>query len=107
MGSHIEGFTPREVEKAKRVRKIYRDLNALCLKIWIRQNMEKYVPVSFVDTDLVEKIFKADVPTIKEKSKKPHPPIVNQNDIIELPDELQHNGRKLELAIYVVYINDE
>ena len=27
-GTHVEGFTPREVERAKRVRKSYHDLNA-------------------------------------------------------------------------------
>ena len=109
-GTHIEGFTPREVEKAKRVRKLYHDLNApsiASLKVWIRQNMAKNIPVSFSDVDLAEKIFGADVPTLKGKSTKPHPPIVNRNDVIELPDELQHNGQEIELAIDVVYINDE
>ena len=66
----------------------------------------KNIPVSFADLDLAEKIFKADFLTIKWKRTKPHPPIVTQNDIIELPDELQHNGWKLELAIDVVYINN-
>ena len=109
-GTHIEGFTPREVEKEKRVQKLHHDLNVqsiVSLKVWICQNMERKIMVSFADVDLAEKIFKADVPTLKGKSTKPHPPIVNRNDVIELPDELQHNGRKLELAIDVVYINNE
>ena len=38
---------------------------------------------------------------------KPHPPIVNKNDIIEIPPELEVKGMKLELAIDVVYINDQ
>ena len=69
--------------------------------------MAKHIPVSFADVDLVEQIFKADVPKIKGKIIEPHPPIVTQNDINELPDELQHNGQNLELAIDVVYISDE
>ena len=72
-GTHIEGFTPREVEKAKRVRKLYHDLNApsiASLKVWIRQNMAKNIPVYFSDFDLAEKIFGANVPTLKGKSTK-------------------------------------
>ena len=98
------------MERAKKVRKLYHDLNAqsiVSLKVWIFQNMAKNIPIFFADVDLAEKIVKAKVPRIKGKSTKPHPPVVHKNDVIELPEDLQHNGRKLELAIDVVYINDE
>ena len=67
-GILIEGFTPREAEKAKRVRKLYHELNApsrVSLKVWILQNMAKNIPVSFADVNLAENIFKSDVPTLK------------------------------------------
>ena len=54
--------------------------------------MAKHIHVSFADVDLAEHIFKVDVSAIKGKSTKTHPPIVTQTDIIEPPDELQHNG---------------
>ena len=47
---HIEGFGPIEVEKVNILRKLYHDLNAPLMpsfKIWIRQNMENTIPVSF------------------------------------------------------------
>ena len=69
--------------------------------------MGKNVPVSFEDVDLMEKIFQKDVATLKGKLVKPHPPVINKNDIIELPPELNVKGRKAELAIDVVYINDQ
>ena len=57
--------------------------------------------------DLALKIFKTDVPTLKGKSTAPRPPVVTTEYIIELPDELKHNGGKIELSIDVVYINDQ
>ena len=47
------------------------------------------------------------MPTLKGKATAPRPPVVTTEDVIELPTELQHNGRKIELAIDVVYINDQ
>ena len=108
--NHVEGFTPRQVETARKVRKLYHDLNApsiSSLKAWIRQNMAKNIPISYDDVDLAEKVFKKDVPTLKGKGTRPHPPIVRTADNIKLPAELIHNGRKIELAIDVVYINDQ
>ena len=55
--------------------------------------MGKNVPVSFKDVDLMEKIFQKDVAAIKRKSVEPHPAVVNKNDIIELPPELNVKGK--------------
>ena len=58
MATVIEGYTPREVARAKRARKLYHDLHAETvsnLKVWLRSNMGKNVPVSFKDVDLMEK----------------------------------------------------
>ena len=90
--------------------KLYHDLNVPnipSLKVWLQQNMEKNVPISHGDVDLALRIFKADVPTCKGKSTAPRPPVVTTEDVVELPDELQHKGRKIELTIDVVYISDQ
>ena len=43
--------------------------------------------------------------TLKGKSVFPHPPVVTTKDIVKLPTELITKGRKIELAIGIVYIN--
>ena len=106
----IEGYTPREVERAARARKLYHDLSAENIrnvKVWLRSNQAKNVPISVDDVNLAEKIYLADVATLKGKSVRPHPPVVTRNDMIELPPELMIEGRKIELAIDIVYINGE
>ena len=53
----VEGFTQREVDRAVRARKLYHDLcakNVSNVKMWIRSNQEKNVPVSVEDLNLVE-----------------------------------------------------
>ena len=110
MATVIEGYTPREVARTKWARKLYHNLHAETvsnLKMWLRSNMGKNVSVSFKDVDLMGKIFQKDVATLKGKLVKPHPPVINKNDIIELPPELNVKGRKMKLAIDVVYINNQ
>ena len=69
--------------------------------------MAKNVPISHKDVNLAHRIFKANVPTCKGKSTAPRPPVVRTEDVVEFPDELQHKGRRIELVIDVVYINDQ
>ena len=55
--------------------------------------------MSAEDLNLAEEIFKVDVATCKGKSTRPHPPVVDKNDIVELPPELRVQGMKLELVM--------
>ena len=106
----IEGFTSRQIARAKLARKLYHNLHAETapnLKVWLRSNMGKNVPVSCEDVDLMVRIFGKDVATLKGKSTKPHPPVVDKNDFIDLPPELKVKGMEIELAVDVVYINDQ
>ena len=57
--------------------------------------------------DLSTKIFKVDVPTLKGNSVRLYPPVVKNNDIIEIPSELKTKGMKVDLDIDVVFINNE
>lgn len=109
-GTTIEGYTAREVMRAKKARKLYHDLNAPSipdLKVWIRANMGKNNEVTCDDINLAEKMFKADVPTYKGRGIKPRPPVVFATDIIELPPELKVRGRKVELSVDVLFINNK
>ena len=106
----VEGYTACQVTRAKMAKELYHNLHAETvpnLKVWIRSNMGKNVPVSCEDVNLMVKIFGKDVATLKGKSVKPHPPVVNCNNMIELPPELKVKGMNIELAINVVYINHQ
>ena len=110
MTNTIEGFTPKQVARAVRAKKLYHDLYAETvdnLKIWIRSNITKNVPVGMDDVNEMVRIFSNDVAPLKGKSVEPHPPVVNRNDVIELPPELKVKGMRIESAIDVVYINDQ
>ena len=110
MNNAIEGFTPRQVVRAVRAKKLYHDLHAETvdkLKAWIRSNVARNVPVSTEDVNEMKRIFGKDRATLKGKRTKPHPPVVDKLDIIELLPELNVRGMKVELAIDVVYINDQ
>ena len=73
----------------------------------MRSNQSKNAPVSVEDVNLAEKIFKTDVATCKGMSTRPSPPVVTTNNLIEFPKELVTAGRKIELAIDIVFINNE
>ena len=60
MATSIEGFTQREIERARRARKFYHDLNAKSVenvKVFIRSNLARNIPVSSEDMDLAKKVF--------------------------------------------------
>ena len=59
------------------------------------------------DFNLAEKIYLANVATLKGKSVRPHPPVVTRRDMIELPPELMVEGKKIELAIDILFIDGE
>ena len=49
---------------------------------------------------------KYDVPSIKGKMTKPHPPVVSKEDFVEMPKELDVRGLIIDLAIDILYVND-
>ena len=71
MNNVIEGFTPRQVARAVRAKKLYHDLHAETadnLKAWIRSNIAKNVPVGVEDVNEMKRIFGKDRATLKGKS---------------------------------------
>ena len=104
----IEGFTRREVKRARACRKLMHDLGAPSysdLKKFLRMNLCRECPVSSGDVDLAMKIFGKDVAVLKGKSVKGKPPVVGKEDEIELPPELVIE--MVELAIDVIYVSTE
>ena len=105
---NVEGFTPREVDKAKAARKLHHDLGAPGypeFKLLLSTNGICDCPVSVHDVKLAEKIFGPDASVLKGKRTKPHPPIVGKENLIELPDEMQL--KETEVALDVVYVEDQ
>ena len=95
----VEGFTQREVDRAVRARKLYHNLgaeNISNVKMWVRLDQPKNVPVTVKDLNLANKTFKADVATCKGKSTHPKPSWVSKSDIVELPPELRMEGREIK-----------
>ena len=110
MSTDVEGFTQREVDRARAARKFYHDMNAeniSNMKTFIRTNQAKNIPIATEDFALAERVFGKDVPTCKGKWVRPKAPVVRQSNTIDLPRELRIAGMELELAIDVVYINKE
>ena len=104
----VEGFTEREVMRAKRCRKLLHDLSAPSyndLKALLRQNIVKNCPVSFEDVDLATRIFGKDSSIIKGKDTRPRPPVVTKEDMLDLPDELKIT--ETELAVDVMFVEDQ
>ena len=70
----IEGYTQREILRAKRARRLYHILTApdmADLKVFLRQNIMRNCPVEVDDVNLANAIFGKDVPTLKGKSTRP------------------------------------
>ena len=106
----IKGYTPRQVARAKRAKKLYHDLHAETipnLKNWVRSNMGRNVPFSHEDINLMVEMMGKDVSTLQGKTVNPKAPVVDKCKIVEIPIELDVKGKKVELTIDVVYINDQ
>lgn len=112
--THVEGYTPRQVQKAKLTRKLYNDLSApeyQDLKFFLRHNIAKNIPIILKDVNLVEGIFSKGVENFKGKSTcpHPHPQVISEEDFIELPPELLTNNDRNDLALDIIsiYINEQ
>ena len=105
--TQIEGFTQREVDRARAARRFYHGLSAKSVKnieAFIQFNIAKNIPISTEDMNLVEKVFGPDIPFCKGKWAKWKPKVVKDNDTIKLPPELRVKGMQIELAVNILYI---
>ena len=108
--TEMEGFGRREIERAKRARRLYHQLKAPSEKDFksiLRQNIIRNCLVEEKDIDLAHRIFGKDVPTLKGQSTRPKPNVVVDTEI-EVPEEfLDKMTKDLELAIDLVFINSQ
>ena len=54
---------------------------------------------------LAEKVFGKDIWVLKGKITRPHPPVVTNEDIVEIPEELRI--KDTEVALDMVYVEDQ
>ena len=99
--------TPREVKRAKAARDLLAALGTPSiadLKAIIAMNAISDLPIKTADIDLAEKIFGADLGTLKGKTtRRKALPMVD--DRIAIPPELYENRDSLELCMDLMYVN--
>jgi len=103
---NCEGFTKREVEGAKRARKLLHASgfpSLAALKQAVRVNQFKNCDVTYQDLVNMESIFGKDVATLKGKTVNRKTPAVVE-DHIELPRELKIRN-DLVLCMDIMHIN--
>ena len=105
--SNIEGYTKRQVDRAKAARDLYHKVGAPTitnLKALLRQNILSNCPVTPEDVDLAEKIFGPDAATLKGRTTRRNP-APTKADYIDIPEELLQDNRDVDLYIDVMFVN--
>jgi hypothetical protein len=100
-------YTEREVQRARKARELYHALGSPSLKDFkaiITMNGIGNNPVTIEDIGIAEKIFGADVGTLKGKTTRSKPiPVVN--NYIKIPRELVRRQHDIVLCIDTMKIN--
>ena len=99
-------YTPREVERAKKARKLYQTIGTPSVKDFkalLRMNVIQNCPVTEKDVDIAEKVFGKDITTLKGKSVRTRPVPVVQ-DYIGIPPELKQQHREVDLCADIMFI---
>jgi hypothetical protein len=102
------GYTQRQFEQAKRARELYHIVGTPTIetfKTLIKMNAIRNCPVTTEDVNIAEKIFGADMSSLKGKStRRKSTPV--RDDTVKIPEELIANNRKIELCIDVMCVNE-
>jgi hypothetical protein len=102
------GYTQRQFEQAKRARELYHIVGTPTIetfKTLIKMNAIRNCPVMTDDVNIAEKIFRADMSSLKGHSTRRKSAQVRE-DTVEIPEELIANNREIELCIDIMYINE-
>ena len=100
-------FTKRQVDDAKKARKLYHTMGCPTLqnfKHMLRQNIIMNCPVTSEDLDNAEKIFGPDIGTRKGKTTQKKPTPVKRDEI-KVHKELIEKGQDLTLCMDIMFIN--
>jgi len=102
---NIEGYTDREVARARRAHELYHIIDAPDMRLmkqvspWITNS-----PVTTENTNIAIKIFGPDVDTAKGKgTRQKSKEIID--DYIEIPSQLYERNNCVILCIDIMYIN--
>jgi hypothetical protein len=102
------GYTQRQFEQAKRARELYHIVGAPTIetfKTLIKMNAIRNCPVTTEDVNIAEKIFGADMSSLKGKlTRQKSTPV--REDTIEIPEELMAHNHEIELCINIMYVNE-
>jgi hypothetical protein len=101
------GYTQRQFEQAKRARELSHIVGTPTIesfKTLIKMNAIKKCPVTAEDANNAKKIFGANMSSLKGKStrRKSTP---EREGVIEIPEELILQNRKIDLCIDIMYVN--
>jgi hypothetical protein len=102
------GYTQRQFEQAKRARELYHIVGTHTIELFktlIKMNAIKNCPVTTEDVNNAEKIFGADMSSLRGKStRRKSTPV--QEDVIEIPEELILQNCEIDLCIDIMYVNE-
>ena len=100
-------LTKRQFERAKTARDLLHNLGYYSLKDFkadITMNLIKNCPVTLEDINNSEKIFGADIPSMKGKITRQKPiPVVQ--DMIDIPQELRITQMSVTLCVDVMHVS--
>ncbi|CAJ1968676.1 unnamed protein product [Cylindrotheca closterium] len=104
---NIEGYTPRQVDRANAARSGYHMGGAPgieAFKVAVRSGLFKNCPIREEDIVIADKIYGPSASDLKGKTKRPTPEAV-RDDWVEIPRELLVHNIDLNLHLDIAFIN--
>jgi hypothetical protein len=101
------GYTQRQFEQVKRARELYHIVGTPTIetfKALIKMNTIRNCPVTTEEVNIAEKIFGADMSSLKGKSTHRKSTPVRE-DIVKIQEKLIANNHEIELCIDIMYVN--
>jgi hypothetical protein len=102
------GYTQRQFEQAKRARELYHIIGMPTIELFkalIKMNAIKNCPVMTEGVNNAEKIFGADMSSLRGKLTRRKSTLVRE-DSIKIPEELILQNREIDLCIDIMYVNE-
>ena len=104
---NMEGFTKRQVERAKAARRALGMVgypSSKDFKAMVRTNLIKNCPVTVDDINTAERIFGPDLPTLKGKTVRQQSDAV-VSDYVHVPPEIKQLNKRVTLGADVMFVD--
>ena len=104
----MEGFTKREIKKAKTARRLYILLGRPSYRDFgniVKWGLLKNCPVTFQDVVNSWKIFGQDLGAVRGKTVRQQPPPVTKDDIVPIPQELLFQLQDVTLCADLMFLD--